>query len=95
MTDVADMDDSITIPSQADLDKFKDPALQKGLKAGPEDPNFSREYVNYHHWLAAQEARGADHMDKPQIARAIRAHAQYPSDSLGRLQHGHFQTVRG
>ena len=62
MTDEADMDDSITIPSQTDLSKFEDPALQKGLMAGPEDPNFSREYVNYHHWLAAQEARGAEHM---------------------------------
>jgi hypothetical protein len=94
MTDEADMDDSITIPSQADLDKFQDPALQAGLKAAPEDPNFSRNYVNYQHWLAAQEGRGAEHMDSPQVSRVIRAHAMYPEDSLGRLQHGHFQTER-
>jgi hypothetical protein len=95
MTDEGDMDDSITIPSQANLSKFEDPALQKGLMAGPEDPNFSRGYVNYHHWLAAQEAKGVEHMAKPQVSRAIRAHALYPGDSLGRLQHGHFQTERG
>jgi hypothetical protein len=88
------MDDSIPIPSQKDLDKYRDPALRAGLKAAPEDPNFSARYVNYQHWLAAQEMKGADHMAKAQVQRVISAHELYPSDNLARLQHGHFQTVR-
>jgi len=91
-TKTGDIDVSISVPPQSDLDKFKDPDLVRGLSKAPEDPGFSRTYANYEHWYARQERLGR--LDLDQVQRAIHAHDLYPGDSLARLQHGHFQTGR-